>query len=239
MTVAIAALLRLSPTGSASITASRSAGYRCTSTCRSAAVAPQRGGEPVDRGCDRRRADVAVDHDLHRVRRADAERALEARGTPASTGSGPGATLRPFSPVFRPMAGSASRISRPALSASAMPGRRSTRSTTASQKRLSPLAERPTYGTRSALTRSPSSERTAGNNVSAAAIDTSATRIAPAARLRKIVLGTSSRPVIAKMNASPLKTTARLAVMPDTAIASSFSRPAVRSSRKRESTNSV
>ena len=51
------------------------------------------------------------------------------------------------------------------------------------------------------------------------------TRIAPVARLRKIVLGTSSSPNIARTKASPLKSTARLAVAPATAIASSFSRP--------------
>jgi hypothetical protein len=43
--------------------------------------------------------------------------------------------------------------------------------------------------------------------------------------------GTSSIPNIAITNADPLKSTARLAVAPDTAIASSGSRPTTRSSR--------
>ena len=46
-----------------------------------------------------------------------------------------------------------------------------------------------------------------------------------------IVLCTSSMPVIASTNAIPLKRTARLAVAPAAAIASSFSRPCARSSR--------
>ena len=48
-----------------------------------------------------------------------------------------------------------------------------------------------------------------------------------------IVFGTSSRPVIARTKAAPLKSTARLAVAPAVSIASSFSRPCERSSRKR------
>ena len=55
--------------------------------------------------------------------------------------------------------------------------------------------------------------------------------MAPAARLRMIVLGTSSRPTMASVNAMPLNSTARLAVAPTTAIASSRSRPCRRSSR--------
>ena len=54
-----------------------------------------------------------------------------------------------------------------------------------------------------------------------------------------IVLWTSSRPVIARTNALPLKSTARLAVAPVTAIASCLSRPRARSSRKRDTTKSA
>ena len=54
-----------------------------------------------------------------------------------------------------------------------------------------------------------------------------------------IVLCTSSSPVIASTNALPLKSTARFAVAPAAAIASVFSRPAARSSRKRETTKSA
>ena len=52
------------------------------------------------------------------------------------------------------------------------------------------------------------------------------------------VLGTSRSPTIASVNARPLNSTARLAVPPVAAIASSFSRPWARSSRKRERMNS-
>ena len=65
------------------------------------------------------------------------------------------------------------------------------------------------------------------------------TSTAPAARLRRIVSGTSSIPVSAITNAVPLKKTARLAVRPVAAIASIFSTPRVRSSRKRLTTKSA
>jgi hypothetical protein len=51
------------------------------------------------------------------------------------------------------------------------------------------------------------------------------------------VFGIRSKPNIAITNAIPLKSTARLAVDPIASIASSFSRPFVRSSRNRETTN--
>ena len=74
--------------------------------------------------------------------------------------------------------------------------------------------------------------------MSAATTVTMPTRIAPVARLRRIVSGTSTIPTIARTNAEPLKSTARLAVDPTVAIASSFSCPWRRSSRKRETTKS-
>ena len=83
----------------------------------------------------------------------------------------------------------------------------------------------------SALTRSPSRPSTAGSSVSAATTETIPTRIAPTARLRMIELGTISIPSIATTKTVPLKKTARLAVIPDAAIASNFSRPRPRSSR--------
>ena len=101
-------------------------------------------------------------------------------------------------------------------------GRRWTRTTTAPQNLASP-EPRPTSGSRSPSTRSPSSERTAGSRVVAAATAVSPTRIAPAARLRRIVSGTSSIPVMAITNAVPLKRTARLAVRPVATTASTFS----------------
>ena len=75
------------------------------------------------------------------------------------------------------------------------------------------------------MTRSPSRLSSAGSSVRAAATETSAAAIAPAARLRMIVLGTSSSPTMASVNAMPLNSTARLAVAPTAAIASSRSRP--------------
>ena len=110
--------------------------------------------------------------------------------------------------------------------------------TSADQKRPSEpalaIALRPTTGIRSALTRSPSRLSTAGSSVSAATTETMPTRIAPSARLRSTVSGTSSIPNIASTKAIPLKSTARLAVAPDATIASTFSSPRPRSSRKRE-----
>ena len=50
--------------------------------------------------------------------------------------------------------------------------------------------------------------------------------------------GTITIPSSASTNAIPLKSTARLDVAPVVAIASSFSRPRARSSRKRDRTNS-
>ena len=79
---------------------------------------------------------------------------------------------------------------------------------------------------------------TAGRRVSAASTVTTPTSIAPVARLRRIVSGTSTIPSIASTNAVPLNSTARQAVDPTVAIASSFSLPKRRSSLKRETTNS-
>ena len=58
------------------------------------------------------------------------------------------------------------------------------------------------------------------------------TRIAPRARLRRIVSGTGI-PIIARTNAVPLNSTARLAVAPVRVIESISERPPFRSSRYR------
>ena len=76
-------------------------------------------------------------------------------------------------------------------------------------------AERPIRGILNALTRSPISPSSAGRSDIAASTETMPTRIAPVARLRRIVSGTSTIPNIASTNARPLKTTARLAVRRD------------------------
>ena len=71
----------------------------------------------------------------------------------------------------------------------------------------------------------------AGSSVSAAATETMPTRIAPSARLRMIEVGTMNMPSSAITNVLPLKSTARLAVAPVRAIASSLASPCPRSSR--------
>ena len=96
---------------------------------------------------------------------------------------------------------------------------------------------RPSQGSASRSTRSPSTISTAGWNVSATAIDTRPTITAPRPRLRSVVSGTSSIAIIASVKAMPLKTTARVAVPATTRIASRVSRPRWRSSRRRETMN--
>jgi hypothetical protein len=61
--------------------------------------------------------------------------------------------------------------------------------------------------------------------------ETIPTLIAPTARLFITVEGTSNIPVKAMTNVEPLNSTARLAVAPAAAIASSSTRPFPRSSR--------
>jgi len=80
--------------------------------------------------------------------------------------------------------------------------------------------------------------RSAGSSESAAATETMPTRIAPSARLRMIEVGTMNIPSSATTKVKPLNSTARLAVAPARAIASSFARPSARSSRYRETTKS-
>ena len=63
----------------------------------------------------------------------------------------------------------------------------------------------------------------AGSRVSAAAIVTMPTMIAPSHRLRRIVSGTSSKPSSATTNELPLKSTALLAVPPVAMIAAILS----------------
>ncbi len=95
--------------------------------------------------------------------------------------------------------------------------------------RQSPSGER--RRTRSASTLSPMIASSAGKSVIEAAIAMSTTRIAPMPRLRKIVLGSSSKPSSASTTVMPEKNTVRPAVAPAKAMASSLSRPAARSSR--------
>ena len=137
--------------------------------------------------------------------------------------------------MWRPKIGEAAASIPATATASHNAGRRSTVSTMRRQKRPSAASARPRFrpriGTRRALTRSPATLSSAGSRVSAAATETIPTRIAPSARLRMIEVGTMNIPISATTKVLPLKSTARLAVAPACAIASSFARPRPRSSR--------
>ena len=78
----------------------------------------------------------------------------------------------------------------------------------------------------------------AGSSVIEETIDTTVTKIAPAANARKIVVGMMNMPSSARTTVIPLKNTARFAVAPAAPIASSLSKPFFRSSRKRDTMNS-
>src|SRR6201987_1734835 len=125
-----------------------------------------------------------------------------------------GRVLTPFAPMCRPKIGTARASIAPAERAKESPGRRSTASTIRRQKRLSAASVRPrlrpTTGTRSELTRSPTTLGRAGRSVNAAATETIPTRIAPRARLRMIEVGTMNMPSSAITNVEPLNRTARL-----------------------------
>jgi hypothetical protein len=79
---------------------------------------------------------------------------------------------------------------------------------------------------------------TAGWKVSATAIETTPTTTAPKPRLRRVVSGTSSIPIIASVNAVPLKTTARVTVFTTVRMACCVVLPRWRSSLGRETMNS-
>ncbi len=81
------------------------------------------------------------------------------------------------------------------------------------------------------------SESRAGSSVREARIEASTTSIAPAAMLRKIVVGIRNIPISANTTVSPLKNTARLAVAPAAPIAPCGSNPLRRSSRYRATMN--
>jgi hypothetical protein len=182
------------------------------------------------------------DEHVHRIRGVGHEIALQCE-VALLGGQVVGRVLTPAVPVLSPNAGKAratsAAVAKPRLSA----GRRKTRSMIAAQKRPSGFARsterRLTIRRRMASTRSCRSPSSAGSSVSATASEVMPTRIAPAARLRKIVEGTISRPNMATTNADPLNRTARLAVPPVATIASSGSPPRPRSSRYREMMNNA
>ena len=82
---------------------------------------------------------------------------------------------------------------------------------TRSETNVTSVASRETHGQ---SVRSPRSARIAGSRVIDASSDISVTKIAPAARLRKIVVGRMNMPISARTTVMPLKNTARLAVAP-------------------------
>jgi hypothetical protein len=84
---------------------------------------------------------------------------------------------------------------------------------------------------RGQLMRSPRRPTIAGRRVIDAASDARVTRMAPAARLRKMDTGMMSIPSREITTVSPLKNTARLAVAPAAPMASSLGKPFFRSSR--------
>ena len=103
---------------------------------------------------------------------------------------------------------------------------------------MPPISTRPrstkTFATRDIhgqSIRSPILQSIAGSSVIDAAIDTSVTKMAPAASARKIVVGMMNMPSSASTTVIPEKNTARLAVAPEAPIASSLSKPFFRSSR--------
>ena len=150
-----------------------------------------------------------------------------------------GKVLTPDMPMLIENSGVAIATSRPPASARLNQGRRMTAYEMRSQTPpvLPTGPERPPMnGTRNRFTPSPIRLRTAGSSVSEAATAATTTRIAPIPTLKKSVNGTISMPSSAITTVSPLTSTARLAVAPAAAIASTFSRPRARSSRKRETT---
>ena len=87
-------------------------------------------------------------------------------------------------------------------------------------------------------TRWPSAASSAGISVSATSTAMRTTEMVPTAKPVKIGMPTTSIPARATVTVSPLKKTARPAVPPVAAAASTGSRPARSSSRKRPTTSS-
>ena len=92
-------------------------------------------------------------------------------------------------------------------------------------------AARPRKGTRSALTRSPSTLMTAGSAMSAVSSVVKTTSMTPMPMPIMMSMGTMTMPIMASTTVMPLNRMARLAVAPVAAMASIFSRPRARSSR--------
>ena len=88
-------------------------------------------------------------------------------------------------------------------------------------------------GSFQAFTRSPIRLSMAGSIVRAASTAMTVTSTAPSPTLKKTVVGTITMPSSAKTTVMPEKTTALVAVAPARPMASCFSRPRARSSRKR------
>jgi len=208
--------------------ASSSSGLRNTASSRSAAS--RRSAAALTPG-----EDVSPSITISTSSTVPTPNSSSSRTNPCLEANRSGSVRIPGKPVGKSSTGTASAISTAVETSADRSGARITPRTTRDHTRPSAPAlrsiRRPSHGSRTAFTRSPSSERRAGRSVSAASTETIPTRIAPAARLRRIVSGTSTIPIIARTNAVPLKSTARHAVLPATPIASSFARPPLRSSR--------
>ena len=133
-----------------------------------------------------------------------------------------------------PSAGTASATSNPPDRHAASTGRRSTRSTSAAQKRESPSVRmRGSRGMRPRSIRGPSSCNTAGNTVTDPAIAQTTTAIVPLAIPLKMLDPIANCPAIAIATVVPAISTVRPDVRAVRASASWVERPRRRSSRER------
>jgi hypothetical protein len=129
-------------------------------------------------------------------------------------GASTGNVLTPAFPVLMLRNDRLAATSIPPATTRLIPGRLITRRAIAFQNRCE-LSEPNSVRRRNTLsefTRSPRRLSSAGSSVSEARTATTTTKIAPAAMLRKMVVGTMSIPIRARTTVRPLKNTARLAV---------------------------
>ena len=117
-------------------------------------------------------------------------------------------------------------------------GWRMTASTNLAHSPFAASRSRPKIGTRPRLIPSPRMASVAGRNVRLPTMATKITPIVPIAIDRKIDTSIMNRPAIEIITASPLKKTARPAVLLATSMARSLSRPWRRSVRNRVIMNS-
>ncbi len=146
-----------------------------------------------------------------------------------------GSASKPDCEVCRLSAGNASATSTAVAASAETSGRRSTRSSTAVHRRLSPSSRfsRQISGTRTLSTRSPSHESIAGRTVSEPIIATATTIIVPIAKDMNVLSPEKNMPAIAIITVKPEMSTARPEVAAAASSAADSLRPARRSSRSR------